>query len=100
MLCAKFYEIGPVALEKKIFKNFVNALSTLILYYLPIKKDAPFLNKLVSHSPKDALCDVWLKLAQWFWGRIFEKFIDRETDYDGQQAIRKAHLDRTDSKRL
>ena len=27
------------------------------------------LNKLESPSPKDALCQVWLKLAQWFWRR-------------------------------
>ena len=26
-------------------------------------------NKLESPSPKDALCQVWLKLAQWFWKR-------------------------------
>ena len=27
------------------------------------------LNKLESSSPNDALCQVWLKLAQWFWRR-------------------------------
>ena len=26
-------------------------------------------NKLQSSSPNDALCQVWLKLAQWFWRR-------------------------------
>ena len=30
-----------------------------------------YLNKLDSPSPKDALCQVWLKLAQWFWKRRF-----------------------------
>mgnify|MGYP003686116863 CR=1 FL=1 len=29
------------------------------------------LNKTESHSPKDALCKVCLKLAQWFWRRRF-----------------------------
>jgi hypothetical protein len=29
------------------------------------------LNKLESSSPKDDLCQVWLKLAQWFWRRRF-----------------------------
>jgi hypothetical protein len=29
-----------------------------------------FLNKLESPSPKDDLCQVWLKLAQWFWRRF------------------------------
>ena len=27
------------------------------------------LNKLESPSPKNALCQVWLKLANWFWRR-------------------------------
>ena len=31
------------------------------------------LNNVESHSTNDALCQVWLKLAQWFWRRtIFE----------------------------
>ena len=44
--------------------------------------------KLESPLPKDALCQVCLKLAQWFWRRRWkcEKFTD------GQQVIRKAHL--------
>ena len=29
------------------------------------------LNKLESPSPKDALCQDWLKLAQWIWRKIF-----------------------------
>ena len=40
------------------------------------------LNKHESPSPKDALCQVWLKLAQWFL-RIrwkYNKFTDRWTD--------------------
>ena len=27
-------------------------------------------------SPKNSLCKVWLKLAQWFWRRWFHKFIN------------------------
>ena len=34
------------------------------------------LNKLESPLPKDALCQVWLKLAQWFWRRRFLNFIN------------------------
>ena len=39
------------------------------------------LNKLESHSPKDALCQVRLKLAQWFWRRRLkcEKFMTTTT---------------------
>jgi hypothetical protein len=29
------------------------------------------LNKLESPPPKDDLCQVWLKLSQWFWRRRF-----------------------------
>ena len=39
------------------------------------KGGALHLNKLESPSPKDALCQVWLKLAQLFWRRRFFKFV-------------------------
>ena len=35
----------------------------------------PYLNKFESPSPKGALCQVWLKFAQWFWRRYLN-FID------------------------
>ena len=34
------------------------------------------LKKLESPSPKDALCQDWLKLVQWFWRRRFFIFIN------------------------
>ena len=34
------------------------------------------LQKFESPSPKDALCQVWLKLAQWFWRRRFFNFVN------------------------
>ena len=34
------------------------------------------LNKLESPLPKDALCQVWLKLAQWFWRRRFLNLVN------------------------
>jgi hypothetical protein len=60
------------------------------------------LNKLQSPSPKDDLCQVWLKLVQWFW-RTSRKCKSLQTDRQthgrqdgrtdaGQRAIRKAHL--------
>jgi hypothetical protein len=40
-------------------------------YYLPLEKGYPLhFNKIESHPPKDDLCQVWLKLAQWFWRRL------------------------------
>ena len=69
-------EIGPVVLEKNIFFNFVNVFS-LFQYYLPFDKGgALHFNKLESPLPKDALCQVWLKLAQWFWRRRFFYFVN------------------------
>ena len=64
------------------FFNFVNVFS-LFRNYLPLEKNgALHLNKVESPSPKDGLCLVWLKLAQWFWRRRWkcEKFTDRRTD--------------------
>ena len=44
--------------------------------YLPLETDSALhLNTLESPSPKDALCQVWLKLAQWFWRR-FSNFVN------------------------
>ena len=75
-------EIGPVVLEKKIFQFchyiFCN-LSICQCYFViisPWKRAGPFiLNKLEFPSAKDALCQVWLKLTQWIWRRIFLNFI-------------------------
>ena len=41
-----------------------------------------YLNKLESPLPKNALCQVWLKLSQWLWKRRqkCEKFTNRQTD--------------------
>ena len=37
---------------------------------------ALYFNKLESPSPKDTLCQDWLKLAKWFWRRRFLKFVN------------------------
>ena len=56
-------EIGPQWFLRRRFFNFVNVFS-LIRNYLPLEKGgALHLNKLKSPTPKDALCQVWLKLA-------------------------------------
>ena len=50
------------------FRNIV-----LFRNYLPLEKGrALHLNKAESSSPKDALCQVWLKLAQRFWRKFFK----------------------------
>ena len=56
--------IGPVVVDIRRFLKFVNVF-LLFRYYLPFEKSvALHLNKLESLSPKDALCQVWLKLAR------------------------------------
>ena len=78
-----------LVLEKKILK-FPKCVFSLFRYYLPLEKSgALHLNKLDSPSPKDALCQVWLKLAQWFWRRRCkcEKFTDRRTTGDQKRSL-------------
>ena len=56
--------------------NFINVF-LLFRNYLPLEKGgALHLNKLESPSPKNAMCQVWLKLAQWFWRRRFFNFVN------------------------
>ena len=62
-------------------KRILLILSMCFLYFVimsPCKKDvAIHLNKLESHSPKNALCHVLLKLALWFWRiRFFKMFVN------------------------
>ena len=63
------------------FLDFVNVFS-LFGNYLPLEKGwALHLNKLQSPSLKEGFCQVWLKLAQWFWRRGWkcEKFTTTTT---------------------
>ena len=80
LLCAKFgwnWSSGSF--------NFVNVFS-LFCNYLTVEEGmALCLNKLESPSPKDALCQVWLKLAKWFLRRRWKCLqtdgpIDERTD--------------------
>ena len=57
-----------MVLEKKIFK-----FRQYILKLSPLgNRSGPSSNKLESHSPRNILCQVWLKLVQWFGGTISE----------------------------
>ena len=87
MLCANFGWNWLMVL--KIFK-VCPCIFDISLSFPFEKGVALHLNKLKPPSPKDALCQVWLKLAQWFWRRKWkcEKFTsgqgiqwkDRKTD--------------------
>ena len=59
-------EIIPMNLQKKI-----SIFRQCIYNYLPFEKGGGLhLSELESPSPKDALCQVWLKLTQWFLRRF------------------------------
>ena len=91
-LCKVWLKLAQWFWRRRFF-NFFNVFS-LFCNYLPLEKGmALHLNKLESPLSKDALCHVWLKLAQWFWRRRWkcEKFTDRQTD-NRRKVIRKAHL--------
>ena len=61
---------------RRRFFNSVNIFS-LFRYYLPLEKGkALHMNKFEFSSPKDALCQFWLKLAKWFWRRRVFNFIN------------------------
>ena len=68
-------EIGPAVLKTKIFKIRQRIFAIWLLSPLE-NSGALHLKKIESHSPKDALCQVWLKLAQWFWRRRFFNFVN------------------------
>ena len=64
-------EIRPVVLEKKIL-NISNIILHFCYNYFPLEIGVAFhLNKHEFPLPKNVLCQVWLKLAQWFWRRRF-----------------------------
>ena len=79
-MCQVWLKLAKQFPRRRFFK-FVNVFSQF-RNYLPLGKGKnPYLNKLESPSPKDALCQVWLKLAQWFWRRRWkcEKFTTTTT---------------------
>jgi hypothetical protein len=73
-------------------RRFKKKIQCFLLFcnYLPLEKGDPlYLNKLESPPPRDDLCQVWVKLALWFWRRS-RKCKSLQTD--GQRAIRITHL--------
>ena len=68
-LCQVWLKLGSVVLEKKFFL-ILSMFFPYFCNYLPLEKGGALqLIKLESPLPKDALCQVWLNLAQWFWRR-------------------------------
>ena len=49
---------------------------TISQLFPPLRRTWLFIDKLESPPPNDALCQVWLKLAQWFWRKRFLKVVN------------------------
>ena len=74
-LCQVWLQLAQLFWRRR-FLNFVK-IFLLFRNYLPLEKGRAFyLKKLESPLPKGALCQVWLKLAQWFWRRRFLNFVN------------------------
>ena len=74
-LCQVWLKMAQWFWRRRILKVF----NVFLLFhnYLPFEKGmALHLKKLESPSPKNALCQVWLKLAHWFWRRRFFKVVN------------------------
>ena len=76
MLFAKFGWIWPSGSIEEDFWSMYFRYILITLYLLLEKGEALHLNNLIYPSPKDGLCQVWLKLAQWFWRWRFFKFVN------------------------
>ena len=76
MLFAKFCWNWPSGSIEEDFLNFVIVFS-LFRNHLPLERGGTLhLNNLIYPWPKDDLCLVWLKLAQWFWRKRFVKIVN------------------------
>ena len=76
IMCTKIDWIWAAGSGEQDFKKV--SIFLLFRYYLPLERDNPLhLNKLEFPSSKDDLCQVWLKLACWFWRflKIFSVFL-------------------------
>ena len=74
-LCQVWLKMAQWFWRRRFLKVF--NLFLLFPHYLPFGKDVAFhLNKLESPLPKNALCQVWLKLVKWFCRKRFLKVVN------------------------
>ena len=99
MHCAKFCWNWPTGSGKDNFK-FCQCIFT-ISKLSPLEKErSPSFSQTLSPSPKNACFQVWLKLAQWFWGRRFLKFIIVFSQFRNYLTLEKGgalHLNKLES---
>ena len=97
-LCQVWLKLAKWFWRRRFF-NFINVFS-LFLNYLPLEKGrAIHLMKLESPPPKDALCQIWLKLAQWFCRRFlnFINVFSLFPNYLPLEKYRALHLNKLES---
>ena len=98
-LCQDWLKLAQCFWRRGFF-NFINEF-LLFLNNLPLEKDRDLLlNKLKSPLSKDALCQVWLKLAERFWRRRFLNFFNVFSlfcNYLPLEKGRALHLKKLDS---
>ena len=74
--CAKFgWKWSTGSREEVCFKIRQCIFSIFCNYHLLEKGGALHLNNLEFPSPKDDICQDWLKLSKWFWKRGFLNFV-------------------------
>ena len=67
-LCQVWFKLALL-----FWRRFFKIFSVFLLFcgYLPLETSNPLhFNNLESPPPQDDLCQVWLRLAQWFWRRF------------------------------
>ena len=86
-MCQVWLKLAQWFLRRRFF-NFINVFLLFLNYFILEKGWALHLNKLEFPSPKDDLCQVWLKLAQRFWRLKMKKWkvYDDVNDNDGQRT--------------
>ena len=74
------------------FLNFIYEHVCYFVIIFPWKRAWPFIwiNLTSIRSPRDALCLVWLKMAQWFWRR-FLNFLDVFSLFCYYLPLKKGH---------
>jgi hypothetical protein len=86
-------------------RRFLKKISVYFYSFViisPLEKGNPLhLNNLESPLPKDDLCQVWLKLAQWFWRRSRKcKSLQTDGRQDKRTAGRRTKGDQKSSLEL
>ena len=72
IICAKFVWYWPIRCGEEYFYKIYQCIFAISL----LSAQRPSVEQMESRLPEDTLCQVWLKLAQWFWRRRFLKFVN------------------------